>query len=107
MNTQFKKGVIEMCVLRILYTNDTYGYEIVQIISKYFSVTENTIYPILHRLTNDDFLESYYLKDSDSPRRKYYKITTAGENRYNISYTDWNEFVNRVSDLIEGESASE
>ncbi len=107
MNTQFKKGVIEMCVLCIIYSRESYGYEIVQIISKYFDVTENTIYPILHRLTNDDYLESYYLKSEGGPRRKYYKITKAGKKRYDASYKDWSEFVLRVDKLISEEGSNE
>lgn len=107
MNTQFKKGVIEMCVLCILYSKETYGYEIVQIISKYFDVTENTIYPILHRLTNDDYLEAYFLKSSEGPRRKYYRITDSGKNRYEVSYEDWSEFVLRVENLVKEEGSHE
>lgn len=107
MNTQFKKGVIEMCVLYILCNKETYGYEIVQIISKYFDVTENTIYPILHRLTNDDYLESYYKESSEGPRRKYYKATDSGRKRYEVSYDDWSEFVKRIDDLINKEGNDE
>ncbi|MFV0424589.1 MAG: PadR family transcriptional regulator [Bacilli bacterium] len=107
MNTQFKKGVIEMCVLCVLYTRDTYGYEIVQIISKYFDVTENTIYPILHRLTNDNYLESYYIKGTEGPRRKYYKITDSGKIRYEASYKDWSEFVLRIEQLVNEEGTNE
>ncbi len=107
MNTQIKKGVIEMCVLCILTTQETYGYEIVQIISKYFEVTENTIYPILHRLTNDDYLESYYEKSTDGPRRKYYKITESGRCRYSNTLNEWNVFVTNVTELVEKEGNDE
>ncbi len=107
MNTQFKKGVIEMCVLCILHSKDTYGYEIVQIISKYFDVTENTIYPILHRLTNDKYLESYYIKSSEGPKRKYYRATVAGIKKYHQSYDDWNKFVLNVNDLVNREGKNE
>ena len=33
MNTQFRKGVIEMCVLALIERKDMYGYEIVQSLS--------------------------------------------------------------------------
>ena len=34
MNTQFRKGVLEICVLALISKKDMYGYEIVQSISK-------------------------------------------------------------------------
>ena len=33
MNTQFRKGVIEMCILALIARKDRYGYEIVQSIA--------------------------------------------------------------------------
>ncbi len=102
MNTQFKKGVVEMCVLFILNQEDAYGYKIVQSISEYIETNENTIYPILHRLTRDHYLESYYVKSPEGPKRKYYKITDTGKTRLELSKTDWEEFVSRVSNLMEG-----
>ena len=51
MNTQFHKGVIEMCVLSLVNRRDYYGYELVEAISKRIEISEGTIYPILRRLT--------------------------------------------------------
>ena len=43
MNTQFRKGVLEICVLVLISKKDMYGYEIVQNISKVINVNEGTI----------------------------------------------------------------
>ena len=40
MNTQFKKGVLELCVLALLNKQDRYGYELVQRISTQIEITE-------------------------------------------------------------------
>ncbi len=100
MNIQIKKGVIEMCVLQIISNSDTYGYEIVKKISRYVETSENTIYPILHRLTRDKYIEAYYNKTSDGPRRKYYRITDEGICRLEASKEDWFSFINSVDGLI-------
>ena len=34
MVTQFKKGVLELCVLSLISKKDCYGYEIVEVISQ-------------------------------------------------------------------------
>ena len=53
MDTQFKKGVLELLVLLFASKKDRYGYELVEEISKVVNVNEGTIYPILKRLTNE------------------------------------------------------
>ena len=43
MNTQFRKGIIEMCVLALIAEQDMYGYEIVQSIASYTDINEGTV----------------------------------------------------------------
>lgn len=52
MNSQFKKGIIELCVLKELLLEDKYGYSVIDSISKHINVNDNTIYPILRRLNS-------------------------------------------------------
>ena len=59
INTQFKKGVLELLVLLIVEKKDMYGYELVEAVSKVVDVNEGTIYPILKRLTNEGYFETY------------------------------------------------
>ena len=52
MNVQFKKGVLELCVLALLTRQNRYGYDLVNEISKNIEISEGTIYPLLRRLKN-------------------------------------------------------
>lgn len=100
MNTQFKKGVLEICVLALISKKDMYGYEIVQNISKVIEVNEGTIYPLLRRLTKEGYFDTYILESSEGPARKYYKITELGkENLINL-IKEWKNFTNAVDYLI-------
>ena len=92
MDAQIKKGAIEMCVLHILNSDDSYGYDITEKISKYIDVGEGTIYPVLRRLSDYDFVESYLKESNDGPPRKYYKITESGKERYRLIREDWLNF---------------
>ncbi|MEW9077769.1 PadR family transcriptional regulator [Terrisporobacter glycolicus] len=103
MNTQFRKGVLEICVLALINKKDMYGYEIVQNISKVINVNEGTIYPILRRLTKDEFFEAYILESSEGPARKYYKITNAGKTYLSKMINEWNDFVSAVSLILNDE----
>lgn len=106
MNTQFRKGVLEICVLALISKKDMYGYEIVQSISKVINVNEGTIYPILRRLTKDEYFESYILESSEGPARKYYKITPSGKNYLEKMVIEWNDFVNAVSLILNDEGGN-
>jgi len=100
MNTQFKKGVLEICVLALISKKDMYGYEIVQNISKVIELNEGTIYPLLRRLTKEGYFDTYILESSEGPARKYYKITELGkENLINL-IEEWKNFTNAVDYLI-------
>lgn len=100
MNTQFRKGVLEICVLSLISNKDMYGYEVVQNISKVINVNEGTIYPILRRLTKDGFFDTYILESNEGPARKYYKITTTGKNYLNKMINEWNDFISAVSLIL-------
>ena len=100
MNTQFRKGVLEICVLTLISKKDMYGYEIVQNISKVIEVNEGTIYPILRRLTKEEYFETYILESNEGPARKYYKITNEGIENLNRLKSEWNEFVNAVNTFL-------
>lgn len=100
MNTQFKKGVLEICVLTLISKKDMYGYEIVQNISKVIEVNEGTIYPILRRLTKEGYFETYILESNEGPARKYYKITAEGMANLNKLTKEWKEFVKAVNTFL-------
>lgn len=106
MNTQFRKGVLEICVLALISKKDMYGYEIVQNISKVIDVNEGTIYPILRRLTKEEYFETYILESSGGPARKYYKITELGIKNLDILMSEWKEFVKAVNILISDEGGN-
>ena len=100
MNSQFKKGIIEMCVLYIVNARDCYGYELVDLISTNVQITENTVYPILKRLTDRNMFTTY-LKESDKgAARKYYAITDLGKKQLKVYEYEWREFIEGVSKLL-------
>ena len=100
MDTQFKKGVLELLVLLFASKKDRYGYELVEEISKVVNVNEGTIYPILKRLTNENYFETYLKESTVGPSRKYYKLTILGEKRKNDLLEEWKKFERSVNSFI-------
>lgn len=103
MNTQFKKGVIEMCVLSLVATKDRYGYELIETISKLIEISEGTIYPILRRLSKEGYFETYLEESNSGPPRKYYRITKLGKKAAGEMTEDWKSFVNKVNQILKSE----
>jgi PadR family transcriptional regulator PadR len=100
MNTQFKKGVLELCVLVLLDRKDCYGYEMVEEISRNIFISEGTIYPLLKRLKTEGLVISYLKESQDGPPRKYYQITEFGKEKKEKLVAEWNEFAMGVSNLL-------
>lgn len=100
MNAQFKRGIVELCVLTELAGEDMYGYQIISNISQHLDVNENTIYPILRRLTKEGFFTTYLQESSGGAPRKYYQITRAGFDQYVKLRNQWDEFIGGVYDIL-------
>lgn len=100
MNTQFKKGVLELIVLLSVSKHDMYGYELIMEVSKVVDVNDGTIYPLLKRLTNERYFDTYLVESTEGPPRKYYKITELGLKQMNGLRKSWELFSESVNKFI-------
>ncbi|MDY2777516.1 MAG: PadR family transcriptional regulator [Collinsella sp.] len=100
MNTQFKKGVLELLVLEAVHVRDMYGYELVEEISRTIDVKEGTIYPLLKRLTNERYFEAYLRESMEGPPRKYYHLTASGVVHAEELKREWMEFQRSVGEFL-------
>jgi len=105
MNIQFKKGVLELCVLSLLAHGDRYGYELASSLSETVDISDGTIYPILRRLKNDGYVTTYLRESNEGPPRKYYKLTDNGDKERSLLHNQWKTFVRSVDTLVESEVA--
>lgn len=96
INTQLKKGVLELCVLSILREQDHYGYNLVKEISSKFPVTEGTIYPLLRRLTAEEYVTTYLVESEQGPARKYYTLTEKGSIYRDELALEWKQLVDII-----------
>jgi PadR family transcriptional regulator PadR len=101
LNVQFKKGILELCVLIYTLKKDRYGYELVHSISDKIQIAEGSIYPILRRLTNEGYFATYLAESNEGPPRKYYQLTNAGREYLDQLVSDWNLFSKSVNEIIE------
>jgi PadR family transcriptional regulator PadR len=100
MKTQLKKGALEMCVLAILARRDSYGYEIVAQLADGLDMSEGTIYPLMRRLQNENWVSTYLVESESGPSRKYYKLELAGREQLVQMRRDWQTFADEVNKII-------
>lgn len=101
MNPQFKKGVLTLCVLVLSVNKDRYGYELANSISEKFAISEGTVYPLLRRLTKEEYFTTYLKESQEGPPRKYYQITDKGRAYMEELITEWQSFSKGVDLLIQ------
>ncbi len=90
MDTQLKRGLLDVCVLAAIKNEDSYGYRIIKDMQPYVSLSESTLYPILRRLETAGCLTVRSM-EHNGRLRKYYHITPAGLNRIEEFRDDWRE----------------
>ena len=95
---QMRKGVLEFCILSILSNGDAYTSDIIEKLKEAkLIVVEGTLYPLLTRLKNSGLLSYRWEESTGGPPRKYYKLTTLGENFLAELNTTWEELVTAVN----------
>lgn len=100
------KGSTSLLILSLLNRKEMYGYEMIKEIdvtsNGIFSFKEGTLYPILHTLESDGFIESFWREGETKRKRKYYSITKAGKKYLQTKEEEWNLFENTVNRVLRG-----
>lgn len=97
---QFKKGVLEPCVLALLSQADSYGYDIASRLSDAIEMGEGTIYPLMRRMQKDGLVSTYFVESSSGPPRKYYTLTEKGRESLHAQRRAWTTFTRAVSAIL-------
>ena len=98
---QLGSSLLDACVLATLHKEDTYGYRLTQEVKRVMDISESTLYPVLRRLMKEVYLETYDQQHMGRNRR-YYRLTEAGKEKYREYVKEWDEFSDKVSDILKG-----
>ena len=92
MDIQLKRGILDVCVLKAIKNDDSYGYKIIKDLSSYIELSESTLYTILKRLESNNMLIVRNV-EHDGRIRKYYHITNIGLKRLEDFKLEWKELM--------------
>ena len=105
LTKQLRKGVLEVLVLKQLTAEPKYGYLLLQELRNksngYFDLKEGTLYPILYRLEDEKWVETYWVEaEGRGLPKKYYRITETGRLQAVAAEALWHEFVEAVNKTL-------
>jgi len=104
IDRELKRGTLEMVLLRLLCGGQKYGYELVSTLEReggeLFQVKEGTLYPVLYRLEDAGWVETRWETLERGVPRKYYRLTSAGEEQLARLVGEWREFSATVERLL-------
>lgn len=102
--SQMRKGVLEFCILSVIRQGEVYPSDIVEKMkTANLNILEGTLYPLLTRLKNADFLTYRWVESNSGPPRKYFSMTEKGLAFYAELEATWNELANAVNKLTNSE----
>ncbi len=105
METQLKKGILDILVLSTISKEDTYGYKIIQDILPIMELPESTLYTILKRL-EEQLLVVTINKEIGGRVRKYYSITKSGKEKLLLMKGELSN-LNQIIKFVLGEDNNE
>ena len=99
----YMSGSSRLMVLKLLYEKPCYGYELIKTLKErsndVFDMKEGTLYPILHKLENDELVISSNQEVSGRVR-KVYSITNKGIKVLSKETAEWKEFSMAVNQVL-------
>ena len=106
MDTQLKRGLLDVCVLAAIKDQDSYGYQIIKDMKPYVTISESTLYPILRRLEAADLLTVRSVEHGGR-LQKYYRIAPAGRERIRTFTEEWKEIMSIYKFIVKEDADRE
>lgn len=94
----------QLLLLKLLSTEDMYGYQIILELarrsSNVFEMKEGTLYPVLHGMESEGYVEAYEKAAPTGRVRKYYHLTHAGRAALTEEEKAWQEYSGAVNAVL-------
>src|SRR5690625_3879655 len=105
MDKEMMKGTIDILLLSLIEQRDLYGYEMTRILKQLsddtYEMSEGTLYASLKRMERRGWVESYW-KDTESGRRKYYRMKDDGKKELISKKENWDWMSSLIQKTSEG-----
>jgi PadR family transcriptional regulator PadR len=101
------QGTLDMLILQTLQWGAQHGYGIIQALrirsGEVLQVETGSLYPALHRLERQGWVQSKWKMTESNQRAKYYSITAAGKKQLVSDHRRWQQMVAAIGAIMNGE----
>ncbi len=105
---QMRKGILEFCILSLIDKKEMYVSDLIDELKKgKLDVVEGTLYPLLTRLKNGEFLSYRWEESTGGPPRKYYQMTEKGKLFLAELLNTWTELTESVTQITKNDNSTE
>ena len=101
---EFKRGAIELLILKTLSWGPMHGYAIARWIETVtddaLRVEEGSLYPALNRLEDKEMIEAEWGLSENNRRAKFYSLTARGRQSLRAEADSWNRFADAIAKVL-------
>jgi PadR family transcriptional regulator PadR len=102
--TDLLQGTLDLLILRVIALEPMHGWAIAQRIrqmsNEQLRVGQSALYPALHKLEQQGWIEAEWAASENNRRAKYYKITAAGRKALKTETAQWERLSTAISLIV-------
>src|SRR5690242_3331176 len=98
------QGTLDLLILRTIQLEPMHGWAIAQqiraISKEQLRVGQSALYPALHKLEQQGWIEAEWRVSEKNRRAKYYKLTAAGRKALKVETAEWERLSSAISLVV-------
>jgi PadR family transcriptional regulator, regulatory protein PadR len=102
--TDLVQGTLDLLLLRVLSLEPMHGWAIAQRIrhmsNEQLRVGQSALYPALHKLEQQGWIEAEWAPSENNRRAKYYTLTSAGRKALKAETAEWERLSSAISLVV-------
>lgn len=99
------QGTLDLLVLKTLSWGPAHGYSVArwiqQLTNDVLQVGEGSLYPALHRLEEQGWVESEWRRSENNRKAKFYRLTTTGRAQLRAETATWSRFAGAIASVLQ------
>jgi PadR family transcriptional regulator PadR len=99
--TDLVQGTLDLLILRVIALEPMHGWAIAQRIrqmsNEQLQVGQGSLYPALHKLEQQGWIDARWAPSENNRRAKYYRLTSAGRKALKAETAQWERLSAAIS----------
>jgi PadR family transcriptional regulator, regulatory protein PadR len=105
MTTELLQGTLDLLILKILALSPMHGFgigqRITQISRDVFQINQGSLYPALHRLEQNGWIDSEWKTTENNRKAKYYRLSKTGRKKLQQEREHWETLSTAIARVLQ------